>query len=75
MFYCLSVAGMATVLVDEENGWGGALFINNIFNYGLPHQFYIRPQFGVDLSSILYSVKLGFLVTSVNFGIGIGKEF
>jgi hypothetical protein len=75
MFYCLSVSGMATVILEEKIDWGGALFINNIFNYGLPYQFYIRPQLGVDLTTILYSVPLGYFVTSINFGIGIGKEF
>jgi hypothetical protein len=75
IFYCLSVSGMATVILDEEKDWGGALFINNIFNYGLPYQFYIRPQFGFDVTTILYSVPLGYLVTSINFGLGIGKEF
>jgi hypothetical protein len=75
MFYCLSVAGMATVILDEEKDWGGALFINNVFNYGLPYRFHIRPQLGIDVTSILYSVQLGFLVTSMNFGIGVGKEF
>ena len=74
-FYCLSVSGMALVNLDADNDWGGALLVNNVFNFGLPYRLYVRPQLGIDATALLYSVQLGFLATSLNFGLGIGKEF
>jgi hypothetical protein len=74
-FYCLSVSGMANVGFEDRDDFIGALVVNNVFNVALPQRFYLRPQIGVDVSALIFSLAGGFQLASINVGIGAGREF
>jgi hypothetical protein len=65
----------ADIGFEDRGGFTGALVVNNVFNVALPQRLYLRPQIGMDVSALLYSVPARFLLASINVGIGLGREF